>query len=49
MAALEGVATQGRIQRIRQALSPAEWRRAQLMFASILLLHVVASSWRQQL
>jgi high-affinity nickel-transport protein len=42
MAALEGVATQGgRIQRIRQALSPAEWRRAQIMFASILLLHVV--------
>jgi nickel/cobalt transporter (NiCoT) family protein len=41
MAAVEGVATQGRIQRIRQALSPAEWRRAQVMFASILLLHVV--------
>jgi high-affinity nickel-transport protein len=41
MAALEGVATQGRIQRIRQALSPAEWRRAQIMFGSILLLHVV--------
>ncbi|MFZ0168654.1 MAG: HoxN/HupN/NixA family nickel/cobalt transporter [Candidatus Dormiibacterota bacterium] len=41
MAALEGVVTQGRIQRIRQALSPAEWRRAQVMFASILLLHLV--------
>ncbi|MFZ0994637.1 MAG: HoxN/HupN/NixA family nickel/cobalt transporter [Candidatus Dormiibacterota bacterium] len=41
MAALEGVATLGRIQRIRRALSPAEWRRAQIMFGSILLLHVV--------
>ena len=31
----------GRLQRIRRSLSPREWRRAQMMFVSILLLHVV--------
>jgi len=30
-----------RIQRIRRSLSPREWRRAQMMFGSILLLHVL--------
>jgi high-affinity nickel-transport protein len=35
------VAGGGRIARIRASLTPAEWRRASLMFGSILLLHVI--------
>jgi len=31
----------GRIARIRASLSPAEWRRASLMFGSILVLHAI--------
>ncbi|MGC1184494.1 MAG: HoxN/HupN/NixA family nickel/cobalt transporter [Candidatus Dormiibacterota bacterium] len=31
----------GRLERFRQALTPAEWRRAQFMFGTIILLHVV--------
>jgi high-affinity nickel-transport protein len=31
----------GRLARFRQALTPAEWRRAQFMFGTIILLHVV--------
>ncbi|MGA9114775.1 MAG: HoxN/HupN/NixA family nickel/cobalt transporter [Candidatus Dormiibacterota bacterium] len=41
MATAELTADLGRLQRIRRSLSPREWRRAQMMFGSILLLHVV--------
>src|SRR5271163_2755395 len=39
MTALEALPT--RRQRLRSSLSPAEWRRAQWMFGSIILLHAL--------
>ncbi len=41
MAVAEASVELSRIQRFRKALTPKEWRRAQVMFGTILLLHVV--------
>ncbi len=41
MATLETTVALGRVERIRRALTPAEWRRARLMFGTILALHVM--------
>ncbi|MGA2872152.1 MAG: HoxN/HupN/NixA family nickel/cobalt transporter [Candidatus Dormibacteria bacterium] len=41
MATAEMTPALGRLERVRKALTPAQWRRAQLMVGSILLLHLV--------
>jgi high-affinity nickel-transport protein len=41
MATLEAAPAVGRYRRLRQSMTPVEWNRTILMFASILLLHIV--------